>query len=107
MIVVLSKDVWIEAEDGVSFTLKRSGGKHGKVLGYYGTLEQAARRALDKALFDVPGRVGVERLVEMLDVASQRVAMACEGAASAAGSAMLEGVAGAAEVPDELFDEVG
>ena len=108
MIILLSKTMWIEAEDGVAFTLKtESKSKHGKTLGHYATLGQAARRALDKGLFDVAGRVKVERLVAMLDRASARVEAACEGVADAAGCALLEGSAGAAEVPDDLYDEVG
>ena len=72
---------------------------------YYGTLKQAAQAALQKELFRLPGTVvKVTELVAALDRGAARIAEACEGAMEAAALAQLEGLEGAATVPEELFE---
>ena len=117
MIVALSKKVRILAEDGRCFALvhlvervkKSTGEKYEdwESVGYYGTLRQAAQAALQKELFRLPGTVvKVGELVAALDRGSARIAEACDGAMEAAALAELEGLEGAPEVPEELFDAV-
>lgn len=110
MVIVLAANVKVEAEDGACFSLRRcratkDGQDVWEVVGYYATLGQAARAALDKCLVGRKGVAQVSQLVAMIDRAGERIADACEAAADAASMAELRGAVGAAVVPDDLFDE--
>lgn len=114
MKIMLSRTLRIVAEDGLSFTLevmkvrgeeaKRPGEQVWKVMGYYGTLEQAARAALNKGIAQNGSKLTAERLLDALLQAGKTIARACEGAMSSAHASEFEGVVEAADLPQELFE---
>jgi hypothetical protein len=115
MIIVFSKTLRVEAEDGVNFTVQRKkvakSGKHkGQVWwdteGYHHTLEQAALRILQLAVHDPKVKLTVSALLAALDKSTTVIAKACELAGGAFEAAKIEGIVNDGTA-DELFDVVG
>ncbi len=92
MIVSIGDDMRIVASDGLCFELQRRGVQGAKsrkpgavvwrILGYYGTLCQAAEAALVKSVCDNGERRDARALAEALSAASARIADACTARAA-------------------------
>lgn len=111
MVIWISTEDRIAGADGHCFQLQRrrikkeSGGEAWDTLGYYATLRHAAQACLDKALARGDTAANVTHLLLALERASDRIALACEGAMAAAAAAEFEGDHVPANLPAELFED--
>ena len=112
MVIMVSRQLRISAEDGLNYTVQRlrvgvDGAGRWVNAGYYSNLGQAAVAVLNKGLAQADKRAGVEKLARMHAAAVARILAVCEGAMSGAHAAEYEGEVTAGDLPDELFAEAG
>lgn len=116
MVIWLSADCYIKADDGTCFELirrykkgaksKRAGEWATKPLGYYGTLEQAANGALNKAILYSNAEGDVREMMTRIECIAKQIADACEGAVTASNAAHIKGRFGVDELSKLLmFDD--
>jgi hypothetical protein len=114
VVIWLSNDCYIKADDGVCFELmkryKRKKGDNAgvwtqKALGYYGTLEQALHGALNKAILNKKAEGDTREMLAAIQAIATRITEAAMGVVTASQAANIEASFTHEEIENLLFFE--